>query len=162
MEPRSWVVAEGVSLTWSDDPETLVVGEPFGLGGSVGEKDEEGNAEKHCGQAFDEEEPLPAAQAEVSIEIEKRAGDESHEDRAEWQGDVEAADGAGAQLSREPLHEIEDDSGKKAGLGHAKQKTHGVKLRRCADEEHGHGEDPPCDHDAGEPAACSEAIEQEV
>ena len=43
----------------------LVLGEPFGFGGAVGEEEEEGDAEKNGGQAFDEEEPLPAAKAEV-------------------------------------------------------------------------------------------------
>ena len=63
----------------AEDPVALVFGEPFGVGGSVGEKEEEGDAEKDGGYAFDEEEPLPAAKAELSIEVEKRAGDESHE-----------------------------------------------------------------------------------
>ena len=102
----------------------LVFGEPGCIGRTVGEEEEEDDADRRTGgQAFDEEEPLPAAKAEASIEVKKRAGDESHEDGAERQGDVEAADGAGAQLGRKPLHEVEDDSGEEAGLGHAEEET---------------------------------------
>ena len=64
----------------AEDPVALVFGEPFGLGGTVGEKEEEGDAEKDGRHTFDEEEPLPAAKAELAIEVEKCAGDESHED----------------------------------------------------------------------------------
>ncbi len=155
-------VAGGVLVDVAEDPLALVFAEPFGLGGSVREKKVEGDAEKDGGHAFDEKEPLPAAKAELAVEVEERAGDESHEGGAEGQGDVEAADGAGAQLGREPLHEVEDDSGEEAGLGHAEEEAHGVELRWSADEEHADGEQAPGDHDAGEPAACAEAIEQEV
>jgi hypothetical protein len=59
----------GGSADLPDYPEALVFGEPFGVGRSVREKEEEGYAEKNCGQTFDEKEPLPAAKAELAIEV---------------------------------------------------------------------------------------------
>src|SRR5437773_3073069 len=117
-------VAGGVLMDVAEDPLALVFAEPFGLGGGVGEKEEEDHAEKNGRHALDEKEPLPAAEAELAVEVQKRAGDESHEGGAKGEGDVETADGAGAQLGRKPLHEVEDDSGEEAGLGHAAEEAH--------------------------------------
>ncbi len=152
----------GIVVDVVDDPGALVFGEPLGLLGAVGEQVEEGDAEEDRWDAFDEEEPLPAAEAEVSVEVEECAGDEAHEDEAERQGDEEAADGAGAEVGWEPMREVEDDAGKEAGFGDAEEEARGVELPGGADEEHGHGEDSPGDHDAGEPAAGSEAVEEQV
>ena len=63
---------------------------------------------------------------------------------------------------RVPLQDVEDDSGEEAGFRHAQQKAGGVELHRRADEHHRHGDDAPGDHNAGEPAARAEAVEQEV
>ena len=63
---------------------------------------------------------------------------------------------------REPLGEVEDDAGEEAGFGDAEEEACGVELPGGTDEEHGDGDDSPGDHDAGEPATGSEAIEEQV
>ena len=99
---------------------------------------------------------------EVALEVEQSPRDGAHDHGAERPGDVEAGDGAGAKVGGEPLHEIEEDSGEEAGLGHAEEEADYVELERSADEDHSHGNEAPGEHDPGEPAARAEAVEQEV
>ena len=75
-----WVVADV-----KDDPGAFVFGEPRGLVGAVGEEEQEDYAEENRGDAFDKKEPLPAAKAEVAIEVEEWACDEACDDGAERQ-----------------------------------------------------------------------------
>ena len=77
-----------------------------------------------------------------------------------WQGDVEAADGAGAHVRWKPLHEIEEHAGEESRLCHSEQKSHDIKLQRSSDKHHAHGDDAPGKHDASEPLARTEAEEQ--
>jgi hypothetical protein len=98
----------------------------------------------------------------MSLEPHQRAGERAHHDGADGKCNVKARDGAGAQVRRIPLQDVEDDSGEKAGFRHAQQKTGGVELHRRADEHHRHGDNAPGDHNAGEPAAGAKAVEQEV
>ena len=60
------------------------------------------------------------------------------------------------------MREVEDDAGEESGFGDAQEEARGVELPWGADEEHEDGDDSPGDHDAGEPAAGSEAIEEQV
>ncbi len=63
---------------------------------------------------------------------------------------------------RIPIGEVEDDAGKKSGFGCAQQKSHDVK-HGCAFQKHeGHGDEAPEDHDAGDPDAGADAMEDEV
>ena len=66
-----------------DDPGAFVFCEPLGLLRAVGEEEQEDYAEKNRGDAFDEEQLLPAAKAEVAIEVEEWTCDEASDDGAE-------------------------------------------------------------------------------
>ena len=129
-----WGVAES-RLDAGEDGLAFGFGEPRCGVGRVREIEEEEDAEEYCGEGFHEEEPLPAGEAELALEIEEGAGDGSHEDRDQRIGDVEAGDGPGAHVRGEPLHEVEDDSGEEAGFGHAEQEAGDVELDGRADEE---------------------------
>ena len=144
------------------EPGALRRGEPGGVCGGVGEVEVEEEAEGYGWEAFYQEEPLPAGEREAAVEAEEGSGEGAHDRRGERQGDVEAADGAGAVLGWEPLREVIDDAGEEASLCHAEEEAHGVELRRGADEEHADGDDSPGEHDAGQPAAGTEADEEEV
>ena len=163
MESPWWMALEGaLSTCWMIHWRSGSVSH-VGLGGAIGKEEEEGDAEEDGGQAFDEEEPLPAVRGRGGrCRLSSAPATSSHEDGAERKGDVEAADGAGAEFGWEPLHEVEDDAGEEAGFGHAEEEASGVELERRSDEHHAHGEQAPGDHDAGEPAARSEAVEQQV
>jgi hypothetical protein len=91
------------------------------VGWSVGQQEEKRYAEQERRDALHEEEPLPSRQAEAAIEVENSARHEAHDGRTEGKSDVEAADGAGAQVRGKPLHQVEEDTGKIACLGGAKQ-----------------------------------------
>ena len=110
-EPDAWVEKGGgdglavsmgrrcVALDGGEDGVALRAGEPGRVGGAVRQQEEEGDAEDNRRQAFDQEEPLPAAQAEMSLEPHQRAGERAHHDGADGKCNVEARDGAGAQMA---------------------------------------------------------------
>ena len=63
---------------------------------------------------------------------------------------------------RKPIGEVKDDAGEEARLGHPQQKTHDIEAGLAAHERHGGGDQPPADHDAGDPDAGAEALEREI
>jgi len=65
-------------------------------------------------------------------------------------------------VSREPVGEIEDQPGKEPGLGDAQQKPHGAEARRPADRGGEPGQDPPGDHDAGDPQPRADLLHDQV
>src|ERR1035437_616471 len=145
-----------------EDGGALGFGEPGRVGGAVGENVEEGAGEDDGGEGFDQEEPLPAAEAESPVKGHERSGERAHDDGAARERDVEARDRAGSHVRRIPLPQVEDDSWKEAGFGHAQEEAGDVELHRGADEHHSHRNHAPRDHDAAEPFPRTEAVEHEV
>src|SRR5580698_10546513 len=96
------------------EPGLLFRSKPCCFGEAVGQKLEDHETEEYGGQALDEKQPLPAGEAELAAEAEEPACERAHDDRAEREGDIKAADGAGAHAGGEPEREVVDDSGKEA------------------------------------------------
>ena len=74
-------------------PGPLVVAKPGRVRRPVREVDPGYDAQRHRRQALDQEQPLPAGQAEPAVQVEQSAGDHAHE---------HIAQGIGA-LPRKPL-----------------------------------------------------------
>ena len=68
----------------------------------------------------------------------------------------------GSVFAREPVGQIQDDTGEKARLGYPKKKTENVEGGGVVAEGHQGGDDSPADHDAGDPESGSRAVEDEV
>ena len=68
----------------------------------------------------------------------------------------------GSVFAREPVGQVQDDTGEKAGLGHAEKKTENVERGGVVAERHQGRDDSPADHDAGNPESGSRAVENEV
>ena len=105
------------------------------------------------------------------MQVEQHAGDRRADHGRERDRGHEVADDARPVLRREPECQIEDDAGKEAGLGHAKQHADQVEAVLVAepgsagdggDERHGARQDAPAQHDPGDPFAGAEAFEHEV
>ena len=83
------------------EPVAFVCGEPVGVGGTVG-KEAEGNEAKHdCGDAFEEEEPLPAAQTKQAIELHEGAGDRRADESGHGRGGHKQGGNRRAMMSKE-------------------------------------------------------------
>ena len=54
---------------------------------------------------------------------------------------------------RKPVAEIENDTREETGFRHAEQKTQNVEARRALHKSHAARDEPPGDHDAGDPDA---------
>ena len=80
-----WPTRERSLRTWWMIQVALVFGEPLSLMWTVGKEEQEDYAEQNGRDAFDEEEPLPAAEAEVAVEVEEWACDEACDNGAEGQ-----------------------------------------------------------------------------
>ena len=63
---------------------------------------------------------------------------------------------------REPVGEEQDHAREKTGLGEAEQKTDEVKAPFADDECRGTGNQPPADHDAGDPQPRADLVEDDV
>ena len=64
-------------------------------------------------QPVDEEQPMPALQAEQAVNLEQRARDRAADHGGERDRSHEQRDDARALPCRKPISEIEDDAGKK-------------------------------------------------
>jgi hypothetical protein len=58
--------------------------------------------------------------------------------------------------------EIENDAGEEAGFRHPEQETHDVETRLAGDERHGGRDQPPADHNAGDPDPRAEALKRKI
>ena len=78
----------GVGLDVGGEPVALDGGEKAGGGRAVGKEDEDGEAQQDGGDAFDQEEPLPA------VEV---VGGDLQEDAGQWRADDAGERGGGEE-----------------------------------------------------------------
>ncbi len=143
-------------------PLAIVGGEPLRHLRPVGEVPQGDQAQDDGGQAFDEEEPLPAVQAEASVELQERFRDGCPGHHGHGRRGHEERPGPGPLARGDPVGEIQDHSREEAGFGETQQDTQRVEARGALHQGHGHGHDPPTDHDARHPDARSHPLEDEV
>ena len=105
------------------------------------------------------------------MQIEQRAGDRRADHGGQWNRRHEVADDARPVHRGIPEREVEDDAGEEARLGRAQQhadQIEGVLVAHpggagdVRNERHGARENAPAQHDAGDPFARAEPLEQQV
>ena len=89
-------------------------------------------------------------------------GDRRADDAGDDTTGGEERDGAGSLLGGIPVGQVENDSGEESRLRRAEKKAHGVKHRDRLDEHHRHRDEPPDDHDPGNPDAGADALHHQV
>ena len=116
---------------------------------------------QHRRDALDQEQPLPAAQAELRmVEQQARHGPADHaRDRG---GRHEERDGARPVLRREPVRQVQDDAGEEPRLAGAEQEAQRVERPGRLHEHHAGGDESPEDHDAGDPQPRADLLEDDV
>ena len=74
-----------------------------------------------AGQSLDDEQPLPALEAEYAVELQQQPGDRAADHGRDRYGDEEPGQHAGAVLGRKPRCQIIGDAGKEPGFSDAEQ-----------------------------------------
>ena len=144
------------------EPLFFGVGEPGGVARVVTQEEEDGDAAEDGGNALDDEEPLPAVHAGFAFELEQERRDGRADHAGEGGGGHKLGDGAGALFRGEPEGEIENHAGEEASLTDAEQKAHEKERVWAFDEAHTGGDNAPRDHDAGDPEARADLVEEQV
>jgi hypothetical protein len=136
----------GLGRERASERRPLFLTEPTGVLGPVVEKFERDHAEDDRRQALDDEQPMPALQAEQSMHLEQRARDRASDHGGKRHRRHEQRDDARAFPRRKPISEIEDDAREEAGFGDAQQEAQRIEAPLAADK--GDGDQAPADHDA--------------
>ena len=136
--------------------------QPRRLLGPIGQHPQREDAEDHGRQALDGEQPLPSVQAEASVEREQRLRHRCADDDRDRRGHHEQRARAGAIGRRDPVGEIQDESGEESCLRQPEQNPDRIERSRAGDEHHGDRDEAPADHDARNPAARADALQDQV
>ena len=128
----------------------------------VGEKEVGGDPEHHGGEPLDEEKPLPPREPADPAQLQQRGGDRSADYAGERGGGEKQGEDPGPVPRRNPVREVEDHAGEEARLRDAEEEPHPVEGDGGPDEQHRARERPPRRHDARDPAAGSEALQDQV
>ena len=127
------------------------VAQPADLIRAVLDAEEEEHGKGQRGNGFEDEEFLPAVHAEEGS-FEQYAGDRRADDVREQQAGEHQAGRPGALTGCEPArekHRVDDRV--QAGFRCAEQETAEEELEFCRDEGHAYADQPPGEHDAGNP-----------
>src|SRR3954452_7951298 len=155
----------------SGKPVTLVGSEPGSFRGAIGEIKKHHAGKKNRGNGLDDEQPLPTGEPEPAMQIQKHPGYRRADHRREWNGGHEVAYDSCPVLRWEPQGQIEDDAWKEPGLGRAQQhaqKVEAVLVAKPGDasdagnERHSPRQDAPAQHDARDPFASTETLQEQV
>src|SRR5882672_3363895 len=102
--------------------------------GSIGKKKEHGDREQESRQSLDEEEQLPAVQAERAIQLQDEARKRPADHIGQRNGNEIGSRIARAQRRWEPQRQIENHARRKTCFGKTQEKTQDVEARRSCDE----------------------------
>ena len=153
------------------EPAPLVRREPRRIGRTVGQIEKYHARQEDCWHRFDDEQPLPTGESEPAMKIQQYAGHRPADHGRERDGGHEIADDPGAIFGRKPQRQVKDDAREEAGFGRAEQDTDQIEAVLVApaggagdvwNKCHQAGENSPAQHDAGDPFAGAEPLQQQV
>src|SRR5215831_5936944 len=115
-------------------------------------------------KTFHDEHPLPALEAPKPVpgNAQDPTGEGRANQRRDRHGHHEHADDAGANFGGKPIGQIENDSRKEAGLGDAENESQCIETGVVPDERMADRQNAPGDHDARDPDARADFLQNEV
>ncbi len=155
--PRGTVGGHGCG-----EPAPVVRRQPAGLVGSIGHHFKGEESQKNRRQPFNQEEPLPAFEAERAVECEERLRQRRTDNDGDRRRHHEQRARACAVGGGNPVRQVKHYPWEEPGLGDAEQDARRHERRDVIDEDRPNRDDAPADHDAGNPAACPDTLEEEV
>jgi len=151
-----------IGLEPTDDAGPVDVGQEGGLVREVVHHPEGGDPDEHGQEAFEDEDPGPAALAADAAHQADGGREQSAEGPGHGRGREE--DGhADAELgSFVPAGQVVTDAGEEAGLGEPEEPTGGHHAAEVVRQTHGDHDDAPNDHDGGDEDGGPEALQGDV
>ena len=128
----------------------------------VGQEEPDAEPQHDRGNGLAKEQPFPARQAPDTIHAEQGGGRRGAQADGDWNGRHETGDHPGAVIGWEPICEVQDHAGEKAGLGQAQKKAQREEADRPFDERETAGDDTPADHDPGDPFPGTNSFQNQV
>jgi hypothetical protein len=152
----------------------LVVLEPSGLGRSVGQEEQDEDAQDDCRNTPEDIGPLPARQTGDPGMVDQDAVDrlvgpdpeqEVREFRAnqlrERTGHEEVSQCPRSVTLGKPVGQVDDHAGIETGLGQPEQESDRVEMPGLGHQRSQGGEDPPGDHDPADPLPGTPALDDQ-
>ncbi len=136
--------------------------QPFSIGGAVVQVPIGPDAHSRSHQAFNGEQPLPAVDTDKTVQLQQQARQRAAEDERQRRAEVEEAHGLAPGRRGEPIGEVEDDTGKEPGFGHAQQEAQHVETRFVVGKDHGRRHQAPGHHDPAHPQPGTDAVQDQV
>ena len=121
--------------------------QPLGLPRPIGQEPQCRKRQKTGGEPFDDEQPLPAAEAGEPVHLEDQAGERATEDEGERDPRIEIGIHAGAKSRREPQRQIENHAGEEPGFRNTEKKTDEIEARLTLNERIRDGDGAPGEQD---------------
>src|SRR5262249_30337272 len=119
-------------------------------------------AESDRGQALEKEEPLPSRETESTTESEQPPRDGAPDHTRHGYCHRYQAKSPSPLRFRKPVAEIVHPPGRKASLGNSEQESKCIEAGRTPYEHHRRGQQPPRDHDPGDPNPSAHAGEDQI
>ena len=137
--------------------------QPLGLLIGIGQGPEGPHTEQYAGHCFNQEQPLPAAQAAHVVEVaHDPAGQRAADHAGQRQADHEQGDDPPPAMGGKPGGQVIQYARQEPGLGGAQKEPQDVELGGGGDQ-HGAGrEQAPGDHDAGDPDLRTDLFQDQV
>src|ERR1700730_359783 len=128
----------------------------------VGHEGQNGEGEQHRRHRFDDEEPLPASQAQNAVELQQSAGNRRRDRVRTRDRQKQRSDNAGAVFGGEPIGEIKDHAGEKPGFSNTEKKSEHQKADWAGDKRHRSRDQTPRNHDPRDPDTCAGLFQNDV
>jgi hypothetical protein len=145
-----------------DKPRSLVIGKPRSLLRLVSHVEQHDDTKDDCRYRLHDKQPLPALEPADTVHFKERTRERRSEHDRNWYCRHEQRGNRRTPMRREPVAEVQDDAGKEARLGGAKQESEHIKARRIPDEGHRRGDNAPRDHHSRDPKPRPDLVQDDV
>ena len=143
-------------------PVAFLLVQPLGVLGPIGQIHQDHGGQQDGRRRFDQEEPLPAVQSQNAVHGQQCSGNRRSDGDGNGHGGHEECRHAGSVAGRKPVAQVQDDPWEKAGFGSAEQEAQDIETHRPLNKRHGARDDPPGEHDPGNPYPRTDAMQDEI
>ena len=143
-------------------PVALLRRQPRRLRRSIRQHEQAHDPKQDRRQPLKQEQPLPPAQAKRAVELQQRHRERRADEGRQRDRYGEGGQDARAVLGRQPVGQVQDCAGEKSGLRRTEDEAHRVERVRPDHERHAGRDQPPADHDPGDPAPGADLLQRQV
>ena len=149
-------------LHLGNQPFAFLIVQPLRVLRPVGQVRQHRPGQQDGRRCLDQEEPLPAMQSEYAVHGQQCPGNGRTDGDGDGHGGHEEGGHARAMAGRKPVAQVEDDPREKARLGSPEQEAQNIQADRPLHECRRARDDPPGEHDPGNPHPRPDPVQDEV